>query len=79
MQSVGTLGQGLALDGHRIRELDGRIFVGAGTPHLAVGHEAAPHFALIDQRAVIVEGDIGNSNSLRYHGMLAGPRQIQKE
>ena len=71
MKAREALGQRLALDGDRIAHLEGGIEVGAGAPDFAVGHEAAPNFAAVDQRAVVTDRDIGDAELLLHHRSLA--------
>src|ERR1700746_3626272 len=77
MQTVNALGQRLAFHIHRIGEFDGRVFICAGTPDLAVRHKTAPDFSAFDQRAVVINGDISDADSLDDLGMLAVTRQVK--
>src|SRR5947199_1239282 len=77
VQAIGSLRQWLALDGDRISERDGCVLVGAGTPNLSVGDQAAPDFPAIHQRTMVVERDVGDANSLRHNRVLAWAWQIK--
>ena len=77
LQTVSTLVERLAFDRDRIGERDGGIFVGSGAPNLSVRHEFAPDLAVVHQRPMIVDSDVGKAKALRDHGMLALPRQIE--
>ena len=77
MEAVSAFGQRLALDGHWIHKLDGRVLIRSGAPDLAVRHNAGPDLALVHHRTVVVDGDVGDSNSLGDDRMLTWPGQIQ--
>ncbi len=78
MQAVVAFGQRLAFHGDGVAEFDGRVFVGSGAPHFSVGLNAADHLASFDQRAVVANGDVGDSDPLRNLRALAGARQVQQ-
>ncbi len=79
VEAVSAFGQRLALDGHWIHKLNGRVLIRSGAPDLAVRHDSAPDFALVHHRTVVVDGDVGDPNPLGDDRMLTGPRQIQNE
>ena len=77
MQTVRSFVERLTFDGDRIGEGDCGILIRSRAPYLAVGYELAPDLAAIDQRPVIVDGDIGEADALGDHGMLALQREIE--
>ena len=77
MQTVGSPIERFAFDKHRIGELNRGVLIGSGAPRLAVRHHSAPDFAAPRQRTVIRNRDIGNTDALRQHGMLALPRKVK--
>ena len=77
MQAVNALGQRLAFNAHGIGELNRRIFICAGAPDLAVRHKAAPDFSAFHQRAMVIDGDIRDADTLDDLCMLAVARQIK--
>ena len=77
VQTVSAGRQRLAFNRDRIAEGDGRVLVGAGAPDLAIRHKSAPNLAAVGQRAMIVDGDVGNADALRHDGVLAGTRQVE--
>ena len=79
MQAVGAFIERLALDGYGIAERDGRVFVGSCAPNLAVGDKAAPDPSAVHQRAMVVDGDVGNPDALAKQRVLAGPGKIQNK
>ena len=79
MQAVRSLVERLSFNRDRIGERNRRILICSRSPHLSVRHEFAPDLAAIGQRTMIVDGDIGDADALRYQGMLALPRQIEHQ
>src|SRR5258708_34730595 len=79
MQAVGSLVERLAFDLDRVAEGDRRVFICSGAPHLAVGNEVTPNLAIIYQRTVIADGDVGDANRLRNLRSLALQGQIEYE
>src|SRR5579859_1127042 len=77
MQAVNALGQRLAFNADRIAEFDGGIFIGPGTPDLAVRYQPAPDLPALHQRAMVVDGDICDPDALYDFGVLAVTRQIE--
>jgi hypothetical protein len=77
VQAINSPGQLLAFHCHRIGEFDRRVFIGARAPHLTVGHKAAPDFSALYQRAMVIDGDVSNADSLDDLCMLAVTRQIK--
>ena len=71
VQSVGSFVERLALNGHGIGKRDRRILVGSCAPYFSIRHQLAPNLPAVSQRAVIVNGDIGDANALRDLRMLA--------
>ncbi len=78
MQPINALGQRLAFHAYGIGEFDRGVFIRAGTPDLAVGHKAAPDFPPFYQRAMVIDGDVGNADTLNDFCVLAVTRQIQQ-
>ena len=79
MQPVGAFIQILPLNRDRISESDTRILIRTSPPYLPVRNEFAPDLASIGQRPMIVNGDIGDANTLRHYRVLAGPRQVEHQ
>src|SRR3954469_25775312 len=79
VEAVSAFWQRLALNGHWIHKLDGRVLIRSSAPDLAVRHNAAPDFALVGHWTVVVDGDVGDSNPLSDDCMLTGPGQIQNK
>ncbi len=77
VQAVGAFIERLAFNEHGIAERDGGVDIRAGAPDLAVRHQAVPYFAIVDERAVIVDGDVGDADSLRDFRALARQGQIE--
>src|SRR3954452_15161191 len=77
MQTVNAFGQRLAFHGHGIGEFDGRVLIGAGAPNLSIRHNATPDFSAFHQRPMVIDGDIGNADSLNNFGVLAVTRQVK--
>src|SRR4029077_260114 len=77
VQAVGAGGQRVAFDRYVVGKGDGRVFVGARAPHLAVGDGLAPDFASAHERPAIVDGDIRQPDALRGNGALADGRKTQ--
>ena len=75
MKAVGSGGERLALDGDIVGEGDSGVLVGTGTPGLAVGNNFAEDFAAADQRRVVGDGDVGETDTLRYAAVLADAGQ----
>ncbi len=76
---ISTFIQVLPLDRDRITESNSRILIRPSAPDLAIGNEFAPDLASIGQRTMIVNGDIGDANALRHHGMLTRTRQVEHQ
>jgi len=77
MQAVRTLIERLAFDADGVGKGDCRIFIGAGPPDLSVGNDFPPNRAAFHQRAMVIDGDIGDANPLAHDGVLAIARNIQ--
>src|SRR5579864_6041684 len=77
MQTVNALRQRLTFHAYGIGEFDRRVFICAGTPDLAVRHKSAPDLSAFYQRAMVIDGDVSNADSLNDLGMLAVTRQIK--
>src|SRR6476469_10990693 len=77
MQTINSLGQRLAFHAHGIGEFDRCVFIRAGAPNLAVRHQAAPDFPAFHERAMVVDGDVSNADSLNDLCMLAVTRDIK--
>ena len=77
MQPIHTLRKWLPLNVHRVGELDAGVLVGPGAPNLSVSLNASEDLSAADQRAAVVNRDIGDADSLRHTRVLASARQIQ--
>src|SRR5882757_6789701 len=77
MQTVNALGQRLAFHAYGIGEFDGGVFVRAGAPDLAVRHKSAPDFSAFDHRAMVIDSDVRDADSLDDLGMLTITRQVK--
>ena len=77
LESVDACRQRFSFDGNIVAESDGGVVIRAGAPHLSVGNRLAPDLAPADRGAMISNGDVGQSNSLRHGCALAGTRNIQ--
>src|SRR5439155_22767841 len=60
-----------------IAEFHRRVLVRAGPPNFAVRNEATPNFPPVNQWAMIVDLNIGQSDALFDLGSLADVRQVQ--
>ena len=65
VQAVVAGGQRLAADRERRREGHDGVLVGAGAPHLVVGHQIAPDRPLTHGGPVVPDGDVGQPDALR--------------
>src|SRR4029079_9126037 len=78
MQPVAAGRQRVPLDADGVAELDGRVVVGPGAPHAAVGDDVAEDRASAHERPVIDDGDVGQADALRQHRSLADARQVEQ-
>src|SRR5712671_8175536 len=79
MQAVSASIEWLAVNRNRIAERNRGVLIGSGTPDLAVGNQGVPDFAIVYQRAMIGDCDVGYSDTLGDFRALARARQIQYE
>ena len=77
MQPIGALIEGLPFNRDRIGEGDDCVLVRPRAPDLSIRYKFGPDLASIGQRAMIVNRDVGDANTLRHEGMLARPRQVK--
>jgi hypothetical protein len=68
----------MPLDRHVVVELDRRVLVRDGSPHLAVRLKAAEDLASCDKRPVVVDRDVDKADALKDAGVLAGPGHVQR-
>ena len=73
METIGSLGQSLSLDTDGVAERDGRIFVSARPPHVAVRHDPAPNLAFINHwvKGKAKERQPGEGFDYRYEAYYA--------
>ena len=79
VQSIGSFVERLTFNRDRIGECDGGIFVGPGAPYLSVGHQLAPNLTAVDEWPMVVDGDVGNADTLRDNCMLTLPGEIKHQ
>ena len=77
MQAINAPGERLAFNADGIAEFNGSVFIGARAPDLAVRHQPSPNFSALHQRAMVVDGDIGDPDALDDFGVLAVTGQIE--
>jgi hypothetical protein len=77
VQSVSPFGQRLPLDRNVVAELDGRVLVRPGAPDFAERHDSAPDLSSIHQRPVIIDLDVGESDTLLDDRMLTHVRHVK--
>src|ERR1700733_8910204 len=78
VQTVSAFGQRLSFDRNWIGEGDGGVLIRPGPPYFIVRHNFAPYRSALNQRTMIVNGDVGDPDSLDHHRVLAITRQVQK-
>jgi hypothetical protein len=71
VEPVRSLIEWLPFDRHRIGERDSCVFIRADAPDLAVRNNAIPNLAASHERAMIIDRDISNSDSLSDFCALA--------
>ena len=64
MQPVGSLVERLAFNQNGIAERDRGVFIRARAPYLAVRNQGTPNLAVVHERPVIVDGDVGDPDPL---------------
>ena len=79
VQPIGPRRQRFAFDGDGIAERDGRVYICARAPDLPVRNQIAPNLAVVHQRAMIGDRDVGDADALRNLGLLTLVRQIENE
>ena len=63
MKAISSLIEGLAFDLDGIAEGDRGVDIRSGAPHLAVGNQASPNLAIVNEWPVIVDGDVGDGGA----------------
>jgi hypothetical protein len=78
METANALGERLTSNADRICEGDGGVLIGSGAPDFAVRHELTPNLSTFDQRPMVADGNVGDSDPLRHRCMLTVARNIQE-
>ena len=79
MQTICSFLESLAFNRDRIAKADGGVLVCAGAPDLAVWNQSTPNLAVIHQRPMVGNRDVGDADALGNLGALTGKRQIENE
>src|ERR1700723_522623 len=78
MQTIYSLRQSVAFDGHGVTECNRRVEVGTCSPNLPVGHQTTEYLSPTHERSMIIDCYVGDSDCLSQTGLLASKRQIQQ-